>query len=123
MKILIVDDSKTARIMLKNSIPPEIAATSEITTKENGQEGLDAYLNERQDIVFLDLTMPVMDGYECLEKIMAHDQNAVVIIVSADIQQAAKEKVLAKGAKIMVRKPVNAETVQAIFDDFITKAG
>ena len=123
MKILIVDDSKTARIMLKNSIPPEIVAESEITTKDNGQEGLDAYLNERQDIVFLDLTMPVMDGYECLEKIMAHDQNAVVIIVSADIQQAAKEKVLAKGAKIMVRKPVNATTVRAIFDDFVPKAG
>jgi len=123
MKILIVDDSKTARIMLKNSIPPEIAAVSEITTKDNGREGLDAYLNERQDVVFLDLTMPVMDGYECLEKIMTHDKEAVVIIVSADIQQAAKEKVLAMGAKIMVRKPVNAATVRAIFDDFVSKVG
>lgn len=122
MKILIVDDSKTAQIMLKKSIPAEISGTSEITLKANGKEGLDAYLAEKQDIVFLDLTMPVMDGYECLDKIMEHDKEAVVIIVSADIQQSAKEKVLAMGAKIMVRKPVNAQTVKAIFEDFVTKA-
>jgi two-component system chemotaxis response regulator CheY len=123
MKILIVDDSKTGRIMLKNSIPPQIAGAGEIIMKENGQEGLDAYLADKQDIVFLDLTMPVMDGYECLDKIMAHDKDAVVIIVSADIQQSAKEKVLAMGAKVMIRKPVNARTVKAIFEDFVTKAG
>lgn len=121
MKILIVDDSKTAQMMLKKSIPAEIAETSEITLKGNGQEGLDAYLAQRQDIVFLDLTMPVMDGYECLEKIMAHDTNAVVIVVSADIQQSAKEKIMAAGAKVMIRKPVTPQTIQAIFHDFAPK--
>ena len=123
MKILIVDDSKTAQMMLKKSIPEAVAATSEITLKANGQEGLDAYLAEKQDIVFLDLTMPVMDGYECLEKIMAHDKQAVIIIVSADIQQSAKEKILAAGAKVMIRKPVNPQTIQAILHDFAPKAG
>lgn len=123
MKILIVDDSKTAQLMLKKSIPETIAAESEITMKGNGQEGLQAYLDQKQDIVFLDLTMPVMDGYACLEKIMQHNKDAVVIIVSADIQQSAKEKVLALGAKVMIKKPVNSQTIKAIFEDFVSKAG
>ncbi len=118
MKIMIIDDSKTARLMLKKALPEPLADTAEVVMFENGQEGLDAYRESRPDIVFLDLTMPVMDGYAFLENMQTIDKTAVVIVVSADIQQSAKERVHALGAKAMVRKPVNPATLKALLDDF-----
>lgn len=121
MKIMIIDDSKTARMMLKKALPESMLEGADIVMCENGQEGLDAYKEGRPDVVFLDLTMPVMDGYAFLENIKPIDPDAVVIVVSADIQQSAKERVLALGAKVMVRKPVNPATLKALLDDYVQK--
>jgi len=49
-------------------------------------------------MVFLDLTMPEMDGYEVLENIKAQNYKAVVIVISGDIQPDARERVLKLGA-------------------------
>ena len=65
--VLVVDDSKTSRTMLRNIL---VANGYEVIGEaENGQEGYDKYCELEPDFVTLDITMPVMDGIETLVKI------------------------------------------------------
>lgn len=114
MKILVVDDSKIARkILIKTLI--QIEPLAEIIEAENGAVAVELYKKEKPDVVFLDLTMPVMDGYEALEEIIKIDSYAQVVIVSADIQTEARERVLKAGAKSMCNKPISDEKMTKIF--------
>jgi len=117
MKILVVDDSKFARASLIN-ILNELVDNLEVFQGTNGLEGLNLYKENSPDIVFLDLTMPVMSGFDALDEIIAYNQKAVVIIITADIQTKAKEKVKKSGAKLMLQKPVKIDTLRAILEDF-----
>ena len=117
MKVLVVDDSRFARASLIHMIE-ELDNNIEIFQGVNGQEGVDLYKEQSPDIIFLDLTMPVKSGFEALDEIIAYDNNANVIIISADIQTKAKEKVKEAGAKLMVQKPIKAVTLRSIVEDF-----
>jgi CheY-like chemotaxis protein len=57
--------------------------------------------------MFLDLTMPEMDGYEVLETLRREDMNCLVIVVSADVQERAQERIRELGAIAFIRKPVS----------------
>jgi len=113
MKYLVVDDSKLARLSLIKSLKL-YAQTDEIFQAANGADALEIMKKENADIVFLDLTMPIMDGYEALPKLLESNKNAKVIIVSADVQTRAKEKVFSLGAKLHIQKPINKDKMQEI---------
>ena len=115
MKVLVVDDSKIARMGVIKSLK-EIAPDAEVLQATNGLEALEIFQKERPQVVFLDLTMPVMDGYEALKRIIEIDKEAQVIVVSADIQSEAKLRVLVAGAKNMYPKPINHEIMKLIFE-------
>lgn len=114
MKILVVDDSKLARKSIIKSVL-EVEPGVEFFEAENGAIAVELFKQESPRVVFLDLTMPVMDGYEALVEIMKLDSDAQVVVVSADIQEEAKQRVLASGAKNMCPKPINVEKMQNIF--------
>jgi CheY-like chemotaxis protein len=115
LKVLIVDDSKIARMGVIKSLK-EIQPEAELFQATNGLEAVELFKKEKPDVVFLDLTMPVMDGYEALKKIIEIDKEAQVIVVSADIQSEAKHRVLVAGAKNMYPKPINKEIMTHIFE-------
>lgn len=118
MKILIVDDTKFSRAMLLKRLPAHIKSGATIFQGENGQEALDLYKEHRPEIVFLDLTMPVMDGFDALDAIMAFDSGARVHVVTADIQKKSQERVMASGATSIEKKPIEEERLADIFSDF-----
>lgn len=113
MKILVVDDSKLARMFLIKTLR-ELEPSAKVLEAENGLEAVELFKVEKPDAVFLDLTMPVMDGYEALNQIIKMDPKAQVVIVSADIQAQAQSTVLASGAKMMVPKPINSEKMLSV---------
>jgi two-component system chemotaxis response regulator CheY len=115
LKVLVVDDSKIARMSVIKSLK-EIAPDAEVLQATNGLEALEIFQKEQPQVVFLDLTMPVMDGYEALKRIIEIDKEAQVIVVSADIQSEAKLRVLVAGAKNMYPKPINHEIMKLIFE-------
>jgi CheY-like chemotaxis protein len=115
MKYLVVDDSKLARLSLIKSLKTNVGE-ADIFQAVNGLEALELMKNEKANIVFLDLTMPEMDGYEALPKLLEINPNAKVIVVSADVQTKAKEKVIALGAQLHMQKPINAEKMKEILD-------
>jgi len=113
VKILVVDDSKLARLSLIKTLK-EFEPNAEFLEAENGLIAVELFKKESPHVVFLDLTMPVMDGYEALKHIMQVNPKAQVIVVSADIQTQAKEQVLREGARMMVPKPINPEKMGSV---------
>lgn len=101
--------------MILKRMPEEIRTTASIVQGENGEQGVSLYKEQSPDIVFLDLTMPVMDGFEALAHIMAYDPQATVYVVTADVQSKTKEKILTGGATGMEAKPISEERLAEIF--------
>ncbi len=116
MKILVTDDSKMARKMVIKTLTEILGDDVEIHEAQNGQEALDLYKQISPNIAFLDLTMPVMDGFEALEKIKEFDTNAKVVIISADIQKLSMDKALQLGAYNFIKKPIDTSKMQQIID-------
>jgi two-component system, chemotaxis family, chemotaxis protein CheY len=116
MKILVTDDSKMARKMVIKTLTENIEGDLEIFEAQNGQEALDIYKEVSPKIVFLDLTMPIMDGFTALEKIKEFDANAKVVVISADIQKLSMDRVLQLGAFNFVKKPIDSEKMKQIFE-------
>jgi len=110
-KLLIVDDSPIARKMLKSCLPKDQGF--EYYEACDGKDGVEKYLSIRPDITFMDLTMPIMTGYEAIEEIMKHDKNALIIVVTADVQMKAITTVLDLGAYMVLRKPLKKEDLMA----------
>ncbi len=115
MKYLVTDDSKLARLSLIKSLKIHVGE-AEIFQATNGLIAVETMEKENVDIIFLDLTMPIMDGYEALPKLKELKQNVKIIVVSADIQEQAKEKVISLGADLHVQKPINADKMKEILE-------
>lgn len=114
--VLICDDSALARKQMARTLPKEWDV--EITFANNGAEGIEAIRAGKGEVVFLDLNMPVMDGYEVLKTIQQEDLPALVIVVSGDIQIKAHERVKALGALDFIQKPVSADAISNILQEY-----
>lgn len=114
--LLICDDSNMARKQVARSLPPDWEV--EVTFATNGLEGLEAIREGKGEMVFLDLTMPEMDGYGVLEGIKSEGLKCMVIVISADIQPEARERVVNLGALEFIRKPINSEKLMAVLQQY-----
>jgi len=114
--LLIVDDSGFARKQVIRALPK--GWDVEISQAGNGVEALEQIEQGKGEVVLLDLTMPVMDGYGVLEAIRARDLPAVVIVISGDIQPEAEARVMRLGALAFIKKPLNTEQLSQILSDF-----
>lgn len=114
--ILICDDSSFARKQMARALPTDWDV--EITFAENGEVGLEAIRAGKGEVVFLDLTMPVLDGFGVLEAIKSNDLNAMVIVVSGDIQPEAQARVKQLGAMEFIKKPTNKEKITEVLTQF-----
>lgn len=116
-KILIVDDSRTSRRILRNLLLEE---KYEIVEAENGEEGIKKYKEEAPALVTMDITMPVMDGLEALKGIKEYDADAKVIMVTAAGQESKVMEAVKLGAAEFVTKPFEknkiAETVRKVIN-------
>lgn len=118
MKILVTDDSRIARKLVIRTLKQLLPEEDQIIEASNGLEAVENYEKENPDLVFLDLTMPLMDGFEALEKIINIDNKAKVIVISADIQKGSMEKVSNLGALGFIKKPVNEESMKEVLKRF-----
>jgi CheY-like chemotaxis protein len=110
--VLVCDDSSFAAKQLARALPQDWDVS--VSFANGGQEALDAIKQGRGDILFLDLNMPGMDGYEVLQAIRAQDLPTLVIVVSGDIQPQARERVMTLGALEFVKKPVTADVITEV---------
>jgi len=109
--ILIVDDSRTIRAVIKKTLSIANVPVGELFEAENGKVALDIMKNQWIDLVFADINMPVMTGVEMVDK-MADDQlleKLPVIIVSTEGSKSRIDQLINKGVKAFVKKPITPE--------------
>lgn len=106
--VLIVDDSKLMRIMLKK-IVKELQIFDKIEEAENGKVALEKLENDIFDIILLDIEMPVMNGVEALREIRLHHKAKVIVVSSlAQIGSTYSAEVKNLGADGIIDKPGGA---------------
>ena len=114
--LTVVDDSALSRKLIIKFLPAEWDVS--ITEAANGAEALEAYHAGKAAVMLLDLTMPVMDGYQVLEHLKKDGLNSMVIVISAEIKPIAKERVLSLGAMAFITKPVDTDNLRKILTEF-----
>ncbi|MCG6400693.1 response regulator [Vibrio fluvialis] len=110
--VLICDDSALARKQMARSLPASLNA--DITFAVHGLDAVSILETQRFQLMFLDLTMPELDGFGTLEAMRDKGYTTPVVVVSGDIQPKAKERVLALGAKAFIQKPINKDDLNAV---------
>ena len=111
---LVVDDSRMARKMAVKNLSLVINDHSSIIEAQNGQEAVDLYKQHKPTICFMDLTMPIMDGFTAIQEICNYDKSAKIIVVSADIQEISMQRAKENGAIGFIKKPINQENLQSM---------
>jgi PAS domain S-box-containing protein len=109
-KLLIVDDSATDRLIIKNML-----VNYDVLTANDGLEAMRQIEAHRDiDLIILDLNMPVMDGFEVLEALKSIDQSRRMrTIILTNYDELDKEiRGLQAGAVDFIRKPVNMESLR-----------
>ena len=108
LKILTVDDSKTIRMIVKKAFQPY---NCEVLEAENGVEGLAAAAREKPGLIILDITMPVMNGIEMLDRLKtdADLKHIPVIMLTAESGKDNVVNIVKKGIKDYMVKPFKGE--------------
>ncbi len=109
--ILVVDDSLFVHKQLSQIFRSQ--GWSVISTALNGKEALQQYKLYFPDVhlVCMDITMPVMDGFEALKEIISFDVHATVVMITAAGMEELVFRALHAGAKGYIVKPLNREKV------------
>lgn len=114
-KILIIDDSKMARQIVKRSLELIFAGTCvEVSSIGDAERAIELCRTQIFSVVFLDLTMPRVSGYDVLHRFHEEEIQQRVIVLSADIQSGAREAVLALGAEAFLEKPFEQEEAKKL---------
>jgi two-component system, chemotaxis family, chemotaxis protein CheY len=119
--ILIVDDSKTIRSVIRKTLMIAGVPISELHEAANGQEGLQLMRDNWIDLCFADINMPVMNGIEMIEK-MLEDQTLSrlpVVIVSTEGSKTRIEELFRKGVRAYLRKPITPEIVRNVVKEVL----
>ena len=121
LNILVVDDNdinlKLAEIILKKN-------GAKVTTAKNGRSGVEQSNNQHYDLIFMDLQMPEMDGYESSKLIRSNKKNNSTIIIALTANaMATKESNRFKqcGINDVLIKPFNEIGMQNTIDQWILK--
>lgn len=108
--VLICDDSNLARKQLAKALPMDWDI--DVDYAQNGQEALDIIDKKKIDFLFLDLNMPIKDGYQTLEALQWIDHAPQVLVVSGDVQPLAVQRVKELGAVEFHKKPILVDVMR-----------
>ena len=118
IKILIAEDAEETRDFLRVLLETPLI---EVTCVENGLEALNLLKTERFDLVFLDISMPVMDGVQAVTTIKANEnfKDLPVVALTAHAIIGYKEKYLNYGFDAYITKPINDSVLFSCLEKFI----
>ncbi|ADO76386.1 response regulator [Halanaerobium praevalens] len=116
-KIIVVDDAAFMRLNLKQIM--EGLGHEVIAEAENGKDAIEKYQASKPDIMFMDITMPEMDGIEAVKKIKEIDPEAKIIMCSAMGQKKIVINAITAGAKDFIVKPFKKDKIAETIDKFL----
>lgn len=107
-RILVIDDELGMREGCRRALAP---LGHQVEVAADGQEGLEKALAAPYDLVLLDVRMPKIGGLELLEKILAHDADAVCIIITGYASIDLAIQAIKRGAYNFLSKPFDTDTL------------
>lgn len=118
IKILIAEDAEETRDFLKVLLETPLV---EVDCVENGLEALNLLKIKKFDLIFLDISMPVMDGVQAVTTIKANDnfKDVPVVALTAHAIIGYKEKYLNYGFNAYVTKPINDSVLFSCLEKFV----
>jgi len=102
-KLMIVDDSNIMRRRIERS--NQFEELELVGTAGNGLEAIEMFKKMDPDVVTMDLTMPQMDGIECISKLVALKPAIRILVISALADKATAVEAMEKGANGFLNKP------------------
>lgn len=116
MKVLVCDDSVLSRKKLKDCIIS--LGCKETYEAADGEQAVDAYKENHPDLVFMDIVMPKKDGIDAVKEIIAMDPNAKIVMASSVGTQSFLKDAIKAGATDFLQKPLDAEQVKRLVENF-----
>jgi CheY-like chemotaxis protein len=121
-KILLVEDNEMNRDMLSRRL---IRRGYEVILAEDGAAGVETARTQRPDLVLMDMSLPVMDGWEATRKLKASEElrSIPVIALTAHAMAGDEEKALNAGCDAYETKPVELTRLLAKIESLLPKPG
>jgi two-component system chemotaxis response regulator CheY len=112
MDILLVDDSKTMRMIVQRAIRQAGFRGLEIGEAGNGAQGIEQLLINKPRVIISDWNMPEMSGIEFLQHVRANQNNTPFGFITSEASAEIKELAMSSGAAFLITKPFSPEDVQ-----------
>ncbi len=108
MRILLIEDNELNRDMLSRRLKRKKFT---VVCAKDGQEGIDIAQSENPDIILMDLSLPVVDGWAAAEKLKAdtNTQSIPIIALTAHAMKGDRKKALGAGCNEYDTKPIDFE--------------
>ncbi len=120
LKLMIVDDSNIIRRRIERS--QQIARLQVVGAASNGREAVELFRRTQPDVVTMDLTMPEMDGVECVAQLVAMKSDVLILVVSALADKATAVEAIARGANGFLCKPFTDRQLNDALADLLSEA-
>jgi CheY-like chemotaxis protein len=121
-KVLLVEDNEMNRDMLSRRL---VRNGYDVVIAVNGQEGLDMAAGEKPDLILMDMSLPVLDGWEATRRLKANPATSSIPIIAltAHAMESDKEKALAAGCDDFDTKPIELPRLLEKMKAFVSDAG
>ena len=116
-KLMIVDDSKLIRQKIERECDNNLFKV--VATATNGAEAIVLFKESNPDVVTMDITMPKLDGIECIQGLVKINANAKILVVSALNDKATGLTALEEGAMGFLTKPFSGQSLQEALREMI----
>lgn len=113
-KILIVDDEKHIRMLLEQTLEEFADSGTQLYFADNGEDALALIIKEEPELVFLDVMMPKMNGFEVCRQVRLRTEgnnNIYIVLLTAKGQESDRKKGEEVGADLYMTKPFDPEEV------------
>ncbi|WP_055669236.1 response regulator transcription factor [Desnuesiella massiliensis] len=112
-KILIVDDEINIRELLYQSLEELEEANVQIKMASNGKEALDIIYKEPPDLIYLDIMLPEINGYDICKQLKSDEKynDIYIIMLTAKGQEFDKRKGIEVGADLYITKPFDPDFI------------
>ncbi len=114
INVMLVDDHAVVRMGFKMLLESDADITV-VAEAENGEQGIQRYMEHKPDVVVMDITMPGIGGLEAIERILAKDGSARILVLSAHEDSVHPKRVLNAGAMgYLTKRSAAEELIKAI---------
>jgi len=120
LKLLIVDDSNVIRRRIERS--QQVDRLQVVGLASNGLEALELFRQTDPDVVTMDITMPQMDGIECVARLVEMKPHVLILVVSALADKATAVEAMEKGANGFLNKPFTDRQLNDALEQLIAGA-